>query len=72
MRTVPAEMLHVLNPLVPLFSRRVWSHVQVDGARAPLAKASDNQEVGARPAPALLPSGQPLPVLACTQPAQFY
>jgi hypothetical protein len=29
MRTLPAMMLHLLNPFVPLFSRRVWSHVQV-------------------------------------------
>jgi len=29
MRTLPALMLHLLNPFMPLFSRRVWSHVQV-------------------------------------------
>jgi DDE superfamily endonuclease len=29
MRTLPAQMLHLLNPFVPLFSRRVWPHVQV-------------------------------------------
>jgi hypothetical protein len=29
MRTLPAMMLHLLEPFVPLFSRRVWSHVQV-------------------------------------------
>jgi hypothetical protein len=29
MRTLPAMMLHLLNPFMPLFSRRVWSHVQV-------------------------------------------
>ena len=29
MRTLPTTMLHLLNPFVPLFSRRLWSHVQV-------------------------------------------
>ena len=29
MRTLPAMMLHLLNPFVPLFSRRLWPHVQV-------------------------------------------
>jgi hypothetical protein len=29
MRTLPALMLHLLNPFVPLFSRRLWPHVQV-------------------------------------------
>jgi hypothetical protein len=29
MRTLPVKMLHLLNPFVPLFSRRVWPHVQV-------------------------------------------
>jgi hypothetical protein len=29
MRTLPAQMLHLLNPFMPLFSRRVWPHVQV-------------------------------------------
>lgn len=29
MRTLPTTMLHLLNPFVPLFSRRVWPHVQV-------------------------------------------
>jgi hypothetical protein len=29
MRTLPAKMLHLLNPFMPLFSRRVWPHVQV-------------------------------------------
>jgi hypothetical protein len=29
MRTLPARMLHLLNPFVPLFSRRVWPHAQV-------------------------------------------
>jgi hypothetical protein len=29
MHTLPAKMLHVLNPFMPLFSRRVWPHVQV-------------------------------------------
>jgi hypothetical protein len=29
MRTLPAMMLHLLNPFMPLFSRRVWPHVQV-------------------------------------------
>jgi hypothetical protein len=71
MRTLPAKMVYVLSPLVPLSSRSVWSHVQVDGARVPLAKASDTEEVGA-PSRALLPSGQPLPVLACTLLAQFH
>jgi hypothetical protein len=29
MRTLPTTMLHLLNPFMPLFSRRVWLHVQV-------------------------------------------
>lgn len=37
MRTLPAVMLHLLNPFVPLFSRRVWPHVQVLLAGAILA-----------------------------------
>jgi hypothetical protein len=37
MRTLPAMMLHLLNPFVPLFSRRVWPHVQVLLAGAILA-----------------------------------
>jgi DDE superfamily endonuclease len=28
MRTLPAMMLHLLNPFMPLFSRRVWPYVQ--------------------------------------------
>jgi hypothetical protein len=28
MRTLPAMMLHLLEPFVPLFSRRVWPYVQ--------------------------------------------
>jgi hypothetical protein len=27
MRTLPTTMLHLLNPFVPLFSRRLWHHV---------------------------------------------
>jgi hypothetical protein len=37
MRTLPAMMLHLLNPFVPLFSRRLWPHVQVLLAGAILA-----------------------------------
>jgi hypothetical protein len=37
MRTLPTTMLHLLNPFVPLFSRRVWPHVQVLLAGAILA-----------------------------------
>ena len=29
MRTLPTTMLHLLEPFVPLFSRRLWPHVQV-------------------------------------------
>jgi hypothetical protein len=29
MRTLPAMMLHLLNPFMPLFSRRLWPHVQI-------------------------------------------
>ncbi len=29
MRTLPAKMLHLLNPFMALFSRRLWPHVQV-------------------------------------------
>jgi hypothetical protein len=37
MRTLPAKMLHLLNPFMPLFSRRLWPHVQVLVAGAILA-----------------------------------
>jgi len=37
MRTLPTTMLHLLNPLVPVFSRRLWPHVQVLLAGAILA-----------------------------------
>src|SRR5215216_7221107 len=37
MRTLPTTMLHLLNPFVPLFSRRLWPHVQVLVAGAILA-----------------------------------
>ena len=38
MRTLPTTMLHLLNPFVPLFSRRgVWPQVQVLLAGAILA-----------------------------------
>jgi hypothetical protein len=37
MRTLPTRMLHLLNPFVPLFSKRVWPHVQVLLAGAILA-----------------------------------
>jgi hypothetical protein len=37
MRTLPTMMLHLLNPFVPLFSRRLWPHVQVLLAGAILA-----------------------------------
>jgi DDE superfamily endonuclease len=29
MRTLPARMLHLLNPFMPLFSKRIWSYVQL-------------------------------------------
>lgn len=29
MQTLPTRMLHVLNPFVPLFSKRLWPQVQV-------------------------------------------
>ncbi len=29
MRTLPETMIRVLNPFAPLFSRRVWQHVQL-------------------------------------------
>ena len=35
--TLPTTMLHLLNPFVPLFSKRVWPHVQVLLAGAILA-----------------------------------
>src|SRR5215218_4450212 len=28
MRTLPAMMLHLLNPFMPLFSRRIWTYVE--------------------------------------------
>ena len=37
MRTLPTRMLHLLNPFVPLFSGRVWPHVQLLLAGAILA-----------------------------------
>ena len=37
MRTLPAEMIRVLTPFAPLFSRRVFRHVQVLVAGAILA-----------------------------------
>jgi hypothetical protein len=37
MRTLPTTMLHLFNPFVPLFSRRLWPHVQVLVAGAILA-----------------------------------
>ena len=37
MRTLPTTMLHLLDPFVPLFSRRLWPHVQVLLAGAILA-----------------------------------
>ena len=37
MRTLPTTMLHLLIPFVPLFSRRLWPHVQVLLAGAILA-----------------------------------
>ena len=36
-RTLPAMMLHLLNPFVPLFSRPLWPHAQVLLAGAILA-----------------------------------
>jgi hypothetical protein len=41
MRTLPALMLHLLNPFVPLFSRRLWPHVQVLLAGAILAPGKE-------------------------------
>lgn len=37
MRTLPTTMLHLLDPFVPLFSRRLWPHVRVLLAGAILA-----------------------------------
>lgn len=37
MRTLPETMIRVLAPFVPLFSERVWGHVQVLVAGAILA-----------------------------------
>lgn len=37
MRTLPTEMIRVLAPFVPLFSERVWQHVQLLLAGAILA-----------------------------------
>jgi hypothetical protein len=41
MRTLPTTMLHLLNPFVPLFSRRLWPHVQVL-LRAPMHSTNGN------------------------------
>src|SRR5215204_5509363 len=37
MRTLPIQMIRVLVPFVPLFSKRVWQHAQVLLAGAILA-----------------------------------
>jgi hypothetical protein len=37
MRTLPTKILHLLNPFVPLFSSRIWPHVQILLAGAILA-----------------------------------
>ena len=37
MRTLPTTMVQVLAPFVPLFSERVWAHVQLLVAGAILA-----------------------------------
>jgi len=37
MRTLPKEMIQILSPFAPLFSGRVWRHVQVLLAGAILA-----------------------------------
>jgi hypothetical protein len=37
MRTLPKEMIRVLTPFAPLFSERVWQHVQLLLAGAILA-----------------------------------
>jgi hypothetical protein len=37
MRTLPTQMIRVLTPFVPLFSKRVWQHAQVLLAGAILA-----------------------------------
>ena len=37
MRTLPTQMIRVLTPFVPLFSKRVWPHAQVLLAGAILA-----------------------------------
>jgi len=37
MRTLPAEMIRLLAPFAPLFSRRVWQHAQMLLAGAILA-----------------------------------
>ena len=39
MRTLPTTMVQVLAPFVPLFSERVWAHVQLLVAGAILAPA---------------------------------
>ena len=53
MRTLPETMIRVLNPFAPLFSRRVWQHVQLLLVGAILAPgrrtvASALQAVGLR------------------------
>jgi hypothetical protein len=48
MRTLPAMMLHLLNPFVPLFSRRVWPHVQLLLAGAILAPGKRTVSVALR------------------------
>jgi hypothetical protein len=47
MRTLPTEMIRVLTPFAPLFSRRVFRHVQVlvAGARIVRGSLSDSETV---------------------------
>src|SRR5215204_3626584 len=42
MRTLPIQMIRVLVPFVPLFSKRVWQHAQVLLAGAILAPGGRN------------------------------
>jgi DDE superfamily endonuclease len=48
MRTLPAMMLHLLEPFVPLFSRRLWPYLQTLLAGAILAPGNRTVSVALR------------------------
>ncbi len=51
MRTLPTEMIRVLAPFAPLFSKRVWEHAQLLLAGAILAPGKKRTVASALRAP---------------------